>query len=302
MVTNDLTRRDLFRRAAAVGAVAIGGSVLLGACERRQDAAAGGLSLDAMREAGVVNVGLANEIPHGYIDDSGELAGQSPAVARAVFKELGVENIRPVPVAWDGLIPGLTQSRLFDVIAAGMFITPERCQVVRFSEPTAQSPEAFMVAKGNPHGIETFKSFVENPDAKVAILNGSVEQTYAKNFDVPDAQIELIPDQATGFDLLRAGRVDAISMLHVSHVFLLRERGGDFEVTEPFFPKIDGEEQRGVGAFAFRQEDTELVDEVNRVLAKFKENGKLLELGKKWGFNEESLPTDITTENLCTKA
>ncbi|OLT27866.1 ectoine/hydroxyectoine ABC transporter substrate-binding protein EhuB [Nocardiopsis sp. CNR-923] len=272
----------------------------LAACSRVEDGGGeGGPSiLERLREQGFVAVGLANEIPFGFIDDSGEPAGQSPAVAAAVFEELGVPEIQASPVAWDGLIPGLRSNR-FDVIAAGMFITPERCEQVAFSEPTATSPEAFLVEEGNPNDITHFTTFAENPDLRLAVLNGSVEQTYAEYFGIPEDQLNLIPDQTTGYELLESGRVDAMSMLSVSHTYLLRERGGPFEVTEAFFPEIDGTEERGWGGLALRQEDTELLEEINRVIAEFKESGRLLELGQEWGFTEADLPDDTTTAELC---
>lgn len=296
MIRGTWGRRDALRL-GGLGLATLG----LAACSRVDGGGAqeGGQStLDRLREKGFVAVGLANEIPFGFVDGSGEPAGQSPAVAQAVFEELGVPEIQASPVSWDGLIPGLQANR-FDVIAAGVFITPERCEQVAFSEPTATSPEAFLVAEGNPHGIEHFTSFVDNPDIKLAVLNASVEQSYAEYFEVPESQLELIPDQTTGYELLEAGRVDAISMLKVSHEYLLLDRGGPFEVTEAFFPEIDGKEEKGWGGLCLRQQDTELLDEVNRVIAEFKESGRLLELGEEWGFTEADLPDEMTTAELC---
>ncbi|MFV2196233.1 ectoine/hydroxyectoine ABC transporter substrate-binding protein EhuB [Nocardiopsis sp. LOL_012] len=293
-------RRDAFRL-GGVGLAVAG----LAACSRVDggDGDGGGegggqSTLDRLREQGFVTVGLASEIPFGFIDDAGNPAGQSPAVAQAVFEELGVPEIQAESVAWDGLIPGLQASR-FDVIAAGMFINPDRCQQVAFSEPTATSPEAFLVNEGNPDDITHFTSFVDNSDLKLAVLNGSVEQDYAEHFGIPEDQLELIPDQTTGYELLDAGRVDAVSMLSVSHTYLLLDRGGPFEVTEAFFPEIDGTQEKGWGGLAFRQEEASLVEEVNRVIAEFKENGRLLEIGEEWGFTEADLPDDVTTAELC---
>ncbi|WP_150238727.1 ectoine/hydroxyectoine ABC transporter substrate-binding protein EhuB [Nocardiopsis quinghaiensis] len=277
-------------------------TVGLAACSRVDggggEESEGTSTLERLREQGFVAVGLANEIPFGFVDDSGNPAGQSPAVAKAVFEELGIPEIQASSVNWDGLIPGLKANR-FDVIAAGMFITPERCAQVAFSEPTATSPEAFMVAEGNPEGIQHFTDFVDNPDLKLAVLNGSVEQTYANYFEVPEDQQELIPNQTAGYELLEAGRVAAMSMLSVSHEYLLKDRGGPFEVTEPFFPEIDGQEEKGWGGLCVRQEDTTLLEEINRVIAEFKESGRLLELGEEWGFTEADLPDDMTTAELC---
>ncbi|MET9713032.1 ectoine/hydroxyectoine ABC transporter substrate-binding protein EhuB [Nocardiopsis alba] len=255
-------------------------------------------TLERLREQGFVAVGLANEIPFGFVDDAGDPAGQSPAVAQAVFEELGVPEIQASPVNWDGLIPGLNANR-FDVLAAGVFITPERCGQVAFTEPTATSPEAFMVASGNPHNIQHFEDFADDPDLKLAVLNGSVEQTYAEYFGVPDGQMELIGNQTAGYELLESGRVDAVSMLSVSHHYLLQERGGDFEVSEPFFPVMDGKEEKGWGGLCVRQDDTELLEEMNRVIAEFTESGRLLELGEEWGFTEDDLPDGTSTAELC---
>lgn len=291
-------RRDALRLGGA-GLAAVG----LAACTRvggggEGGGETGGSTLERLREQGFVTVGLANEIPFGFIDGSGSPAGQSPAVAQAVFEELGVPEIQPTPVPWDGLIPGLNANR-FDCLAAGVFITPERCGQVAFSEPTATSPEAFLVKEGNPDDIRHFTSFKDNPDLKLAVLNGSVEQTYADYFEVPKDQQELIPDQTTGYELLDSGRVDAISMLNVSHTYLLKDRGGPFEVTEAFFPEMNGKEEKGWGGLCVRQEDTELLEEINRVIAEFKESGRLLELGEEWGFTEADLPDDATTAELC---
>ncbi|QUX22080.1 ectoine/hydroxyectoine ABC transporter substrate-binding protein EhuB [Nocardiopsis sp. MT53] len=295
-------RRDAFRL-AGVGAITLG----LAACTRVENGGGGGAGgggqadtglLDRLREQGFVNVGLANEIPFGFVDGDNNPAGQSPAVAQAVFEELGVPEIRANPVAWDGLIPGLQASQ-FDVIAAGMFITPERCEQVAFTEPTATSPEAFMVESGNPHDISHFTDFVDNSDLRLAVLNASVEQGYAEHFGVPAGQMELIPDQTTGYELLESGRVDAVSMLSVSHHYLLQDRGGDFEVTEPFFPEIDGREEKGWGGLCVRPAEQGLLEEMNRVIAEFTESGRLLELGEEWGFTEADLPDGTTTAELC---
>jgi polar amino acid transport system substrate-binding protein len=290
-------RRDAFRL-GGVGLAVAG----LSACTRvdgnggaNED---GKSTLERLREQGFVAVGLANEIPFGFVDDAGDPAGQSPAVAQAVFEELGVPEIQASPVNWDGLIPGLNANR-FDVLAAGVFITPERCGQVAFTEPTATSPEAFMVASGNPHNIQHFEDFADDPDLKLAVLNGSVEQTYAEYFGVPDGQMELIGNQTAGYELLESGRVDAVSMLSVSHHYLLQERGGDFEVSEPFFPVMDGKEEKGWGGLCVRQDDTELLEEMNRVIAEFTESGRLLELGEEWGFTEDDLPDGTSTAELC---
>src|SRR5690606_3307861 len=92
-------------------------------------------TLETARENGYIRVGFANEAPYGYATPSGELTGEAPEVAKAILARMGIEEVDGVLTEFGSLIPGLRAGR-FDIIAAGMFITPERCQQVQFSEPS----------------------------------------------------------------------------------------------------------------------------------------------------------------------
>lgn len=299
--TNLWRRREFFFRAGGTGLAVVAAPALLSACGRDEEAEVeGALTLDGLREQGFITVGIANEQPYGFVDDGGEVTGESPELAKAIFAELGIEEVRADPVSWDGLIPGLTAGR-YDMVAAGMFITPERCEEVTFSNPDYQGATAFMVPAGNPEGIATFEDIADNPDITLAVLNAAVEQGYAEELGVPGEQLEPLDDQVTAFEWLESGRVDAIALTNISLNWMLeqREAQDDFEVTEGFIPVIDGEEQIGAGGFVFRQEDTELVDAVNGALEEFKESGQLLEIIEPFGFAEENLPGDLTVDDFC---
>ncbi len=107
-----------------------------------------------------MKVGIAGEQPFSYIDKDGELTGASPAIARIIFGRLGIDNVQPMPTEFASLIPGLN-SQQFDVVAAGMYITPERCAQVLFADPEYEMRDAFIVRKGNPKGLHTYKDIAE---------------------------------------------------------------------------------------------------------------------------------------------
>jgi polar amino acid transport system substrate-binding protein len=72
----------------------------------------------------------------------------------------------------------------------------------------------------------------------------------------------------------------------------------DLEATTQFFPKIDGEEVRGYGGFAFRKQDRDFVAAFNQQLAEFIGSEEHLALVGRFGFRSDMVP-DKTAEELC---
>ncbi len=114
-------------------------------------------TLERAKADGYIRVGFANEAPYGYATPDGKLTGKSPEVVRAVLAKMGIEQVDGVLTEFGSLIPGLLAGR-FDIIAAGMFVNPKRCEQVQFSEPTYGIGQAFLVAAGNPKGIADYGS------------------------------------------------------------------------------------------------------------------------------------------------
>ena len=83
-------------------------------------------TLEKARQQGYIRVGFANEAPFGYATPDGKLTGEAPEVAKAVLTRMGIAEVDGVLTEFGSLIPGLKAGR-FDIIAAGMFITPKRC-------------------------------------------------------------------------------------------------------------------------------------------------------------------------------
>lgn len=295
-----LGRREVLR-AGGITAAALAAGPGLAACSRT-DPAEGQSLLESLREKGSIKAAINNEPPFGYIDDSGKVTGEAPELLRAIAKEMGIDKIEAEAVSWDGLIPGLKSGR-YDVVAAGMYITPERCQEVAFAEPDYKVLQAFMVPKGNPKNLSNFASVAEKSDVKIAVLNASVEQNYAEGNDVTKKQMTLGDNAAQMLDLLENGRVDAVALSTFSLNYQMEQRGmqDGYEVTEGFTPVIDGEEVQPAGGFAFRKENKEILKEFNKVLADFKENGRLTEIGEEFGFDETAHPGDLTTKELCSE-
>lgn len=277
---------------AALAAIVTTGGVLGGAVT-----AAAQSTLEKAREQGYIRVGFANEAPYGYATPSGELTGEAPEVAKAVLKKIGIEEVDGVLTEFGSLIPGLKAGR-FDIIAAGMFITPQRCEQVQFSEPSYGIGQAFLVKEGNPENITDYSSFADNPDLKLAVMAGAVEAGYAKDSGVSQDQLVVLPDQASLVSAVKAGRADAAALTALS-IKQMAEKNEGLESTEPF-AEVAGKSVMGHGGFAFRPEDKELYEAFNEELKKFIGSEEHKELVTPIGFGEGFMPT-MTTEELCSE-
>lgn len=258
-------------------------------------------ALDRIRREGVVRVGYANEAPYAYMDTAtNRLTGEAPEILRVIMKRLGVAEVEGVLTEFGSLIPGL-KARRFDIIAAGMYITPERCDQISFSNPSYVIGEAFVVPKGNPLELHSFEDVAKHATAKLGVMAGAVEHGYARRTGVPDGRIVVFPDNISGLDGVRAGRIDAFAATSLTVNDMLSKANDDrIERAEPFTdPVIDGESIRGYGAFGFHLEDAELREAFNNELANFIGSPEHLALVAPFGFTEVNIPKDITAADLC---
>ncbi|MGH2945196.1 MAG: ectoine/hydroxyectoine ABC transporter substrate-binding protein EhuB [Solirubrobacteraceae bacterium] len=288
------SRRDFLERSgAAAGLLLLPGAA---ACGGETTGEAG--RLEQLRSQGRITVGIAGEEPYAYLE-GGELTGMDPSVQKAIWGNLGIDDVRATQVDFDGLIPGLL-ARRFDVVAAGMFITPERCGQAAFSDPMYCAPNAFLVPPGNPESISDFQS-VADAGIKLGVLGGAVEGIYAEESGVPSRDIVEMPSTRDGLLQLQQGRIGAFGLTSITLKDILNKNPDtDVELTEPFTPVVDGEEQLGCGGAVFRKRDNDMREAFNRELATLRESGELLEIIEPFGFGPETTPPeDVTTQRLC---
>ncbi len=291
------SRRGLVKHTAVAGVVVLTGAGLLGGCERTGDGGDGN-TLDRVTEEGVVTVGFANEQPYGF-REGGELVGEAPAIHSEVFDRIGGIEVDGKQFEFGALIPALNADEV-DVVSAGMFITPERCEQAAFSNPEYVAKTALLVESGNPKNLSDYESVAANSDARLAVMSGAVEVDQAAAAGVPKDRTQIVADQQGGLDAVKSGRVDAFALTDISLNWLAKD-DPSLEVTTSFVPVVDGEEQLGAGAAVFRQEDDELREAFNEELdALLQEEGAWLSLVEEYGFTEENKPEPgMTAEQFC---
>lgn len=271
------------------------------ACGNSEQETANKNALERIQSTGVVRVGYANEAPYAYLDNTtGKVTGEAPEILRVIMQRLGVTQVEAVLTEFGSLIPGLKAGR-FDVIAAGMYITPTRCREISFSEPTYGIGEAFLVRAGNPLGLHSYKDIANHPEARIGVVAGTVERAYARATGISDTRIAVLPDNPSAVSALQAGRIDVFAGTALTVQDLLTKmRGNELERATPFSdPIIEGKKIRGYGAFGFRKEEQALRVAFNKHLKTFIGSVEHRSLVQPFGFTQAELPGSVSAEKLC---
>ena len=256
-------------------------------------AALAGPIQDRIDAGDTIRLGFANEVPWAYPGEGNEPLGFVNAHVLGVLKEMGHENIEPVVTDWGGLIPGLHAKR-FDLITGGMYILGSRCGNVTFSEPMAKVGDAFIVQKGNPAGIQSYKDILEN-DAKLVTGAGYYMIGVAIEEGIPEREIMQVPGPTEILAAVKAGRADAGAVTYFT-ALALAEENPDIEVTDPdALPEIT---QNWVG-IGFRNEDADFAAKFNKAQASYLGSDAMLAGLAAYGIDEKILPKGETTAWVC---
>lgn len=222
-------------------------------------------SWDRVRDAGVVRIGYALEAPYAFMTEAGRVTGEAPEIARQVAQRLGLAEPEWILTDFNRLIPEL-QAHRFDVIAAGLFITPERERVVAFSRPTAQVQPGMLVRRGNPSGLVSYADAAARSDVKLVALAGSVEARELAQLGVPTERLIISPDTISGLSLLRTGKVQGLA-LSLPTVRWMASSPDTNEWAQAVAMHAEGKGAQV--AFAFRQADQALREKWDGELAGF---------------------------------
>ena len=225
------------------------------------------VGLEAIREKGTLVVGMeGNWSPWTFHGDDGKLTGLEVDIANLIAEGLGVKaEFQEAP--WDALLAGVDSDR-FDIICNGVGYTEERAKSYSFTDPYCYSNKVLVVAADN----EEIKTVEDLKGKKTA---NSASSTYAALAEEYGA--ELVPVDALGetVDLLVQGRVDATLNSAVSIAdYLAQHPDAKIKVVQT----LAGDPV----AYPVKLGEQTLVDELNRILAKLRDEGKLSELSMRF--------------------
>ena len=220
------------------------------------------VAVDSTADAAPINIKIATESsykPFSYTDADGKLIGYEIELIDALCAQMKAE-CEVISQDWDGLIPGLNAQK-FDAAIAGMSITPERKEVVEFSDPYFYTGIVLIGKKGDDISVDALKA------QPIASQRATVASQYLQD-EHSDADIKLYDTQDNAYLDLTSGRVRAMMSDKVTGIDWLKTAAGkDYEVKGQEISTDD--DAMGI---AFRKADP-LVAKFNAALAELKANG-----------------------------
>ena len=213
--------------------------------------------------------------PFNYYDSDRNLIGFDVDIAKALCEEMNAECTF-VAQDWDGIIPALRSGK-FDAIVASMSITPERDEVVDFTNKYYNTPPAVAVPKDSDLTEAT-------PEALADIIMGAQSSTTHANYaetHFPDTELRRYGAPEEYKLDLASGRIDAaIDDVVVLSDWLKSEDGDCCKILATLTPdpEINGP---GVG-IAVREGETDLAQKFNAAIDAIREDGTYEEIQSKY--------------------
>jgi len=284
-------------RRSALAALAVATALVFGLPPAHAES-----TLDKIKTQGYMRMGFANETPFSYATPEGKLAGVDVDILNYLLAKMGIQEIDGGLTSFGGLIPGLKAKR-FDLVSSAIYIKPDRCAQVAFAEPLYILGDAIIVAQGNPKKIHSYSDVAANPALKIGYPTGGTGVSdNAKAMGVKDDQLLGFPDGPSGFAAVKAGRIDGYATTAMVGETQLREmKDPSLERADPFEQAVEnGKKRFGIASFAVRQEDKELLAEINKHLTAFRGTPDYLAILEKYGLTKADLPPDgLTTAQAC---
>jgi polar amino acid transport system substrate-binding protein len=199
--------------------------------------------------------------PYNFINDNGEIDGFE--------RELGDELCARAELTcewvtndWDSIIPNLVSGN-YDTIIAGMSITPERDEVIDFTQPYTQP---------DPSSVVGMTPDLDLASAVIAAQTGTIQAGYVAEIGATLVEFAS-PDETVA--AVRNGEVDAVIADKAFLEPIVAEDADLMYVGDDIL--LGG----GIG-MGIRESDAELKETFNAAIQSMKDDGTLNELIAKW--------------------
>ncbi|MFD8301277.1 ABC transporter substrate-binding protein [Streptomyces sp. NPDC059690] len=313
-MTASSTRRATaaHHRLAAVGAIAVAGTLILTGCgdQTKKDNSSSSASTStaplasklpaSIRDKGVVRVGSdIAYAPVEFKDSSGKVVGIDPDLAAAMGKQLGVK-FEFQNGTFDALLTGIRSDR-YDIAMSAMTDNKNRQEGVdpdtgkKVGEGVdfvdyLTAGVSIYTRKGDTKGIASWSDLCGK---KLAVERGTVSEDLAKSEakKCPSGKkitIEAFDDDQQSQTRLRSGGADAASSDFPVAAYAVKTSGGgkDFQI-------VGDQVEAAPYGIAVSKENTQLRDALQAAMNAIIKNGEYQKILDKWGAEDGAVKESV---------
>ncbi|MGB3555155.1 MAG: transporter substrate-binding domain-containing protein [Jannaschia sp.] len=205
--------------------------------------------------------------PYNFLNDAGDVDGFEREVGDEICARAEL-TCEWVTNEWDSIIPNLTSGN-YDTIMAGMSITPERGEVISFTQNYFPPAASAYVAMSDDADLE---------GGVIAAQTATIQAGYIAESGATLLEFATYDETVAA---VRSGEADAVFADKDALAPTVEESG-----EELLFVGEDVPLGGGIG-IGLRQSDTELRETLDAAITSMKEDGSLNEMIVKW-FGEDS--------------
>ena len=225
--------------------------------------------LEEIKSEGKIVMGTSPDFAPSEFEDTSsgkkEIVGSDIELAKYIAQELGVElEIKPMEFM---AIQQALVSNVVDMGIAGFAATPKRAETLGLSDPYGTSKDGhqgLVVMKGQGLEHSTAESF---SGMKIGAQNASLQQDLC-NAQLPeDIELKPVGSIPDAIMMLTTGKLDAVA-LALDNADSLIATYPEIEAAEFKF-----EYQSTGNVVAVNKEETELLEEINKIIASVNEQG-----------------------------
>lgn len=226
--------------------------------------------LDEIKANGKIVLGTSADYPpyefHTMVDGKDAIVGFDIEFAKAIAEELGVE-LEIQDMAFDAVLAGV-QTGLLDMGIAGINPDPERAEIFDFTDIYFESQYCVLVSSDK---ASEFTKAEDLNGKSIGVQTGTIQEGIVNDNLQPGNVVSL--GKVTDLVMqLKSGMIDAI-VLEVPVADSYAGSNPDIAVIKEIdFTEFEIE---GGSAVAIQKGNTELVEAINEVIAKLKDEGKI---------------------------
>jgi len=221
----------------------------------------------------VLKVGIAPDYPPLAFKQGEETVGIEVDLANMLAEELTLP-LRLVELTWNDLIPALLDGRI-NIIMSGMSITRGRKVRITFSNPYYELGQMALIRQADVGRLGTTEKITTH-SVRIGVIKGTTGDVFVQH-QCPDAKKVMYAEpKDAAWDLgLNRKQIDVFIYDAPAIYWYASENEADLTVVKTPFT-------REFLAWGLRRNDVQLLTDVNAVLKKSQEDGRVEKIINRW--------------------